>query len=173
MDIKPLLSQIAHQYQLDPDGTHGISHWGRVLENGLRLAEAEGGDVIVITLFAIFHDACRINQSVDPGHGKRGAVLAEQLLRNHLEVNPVQLDLLKFACLHHTDGKTEADITIQICWDSDRLDLLRAGIRPSPSKLCTLSAREKSVIEWANRRALSNYSPGFVESEWRPIFIGN
>jgi uncharacterized protein len=171
IDIPPLLIEIAAQYTLDPDGTHGISHWGRVLENGLRLAEAEGGDLTVITLFAIFHDACRHNQSLDPGHGKRGAALAGQLLKTHPSVSSNQLDLLKTACLHHTDGKTEADITIQICWDSDRLDLLRAGIRPSPNKLCTKTARDKSLIDWANRRAVLNYSPGFVSAEWRPIFL--
>jgi uncharacterized protein len=172
MDIKPLLSQIALQYQLDPNGTHGISHWGRVLENGLRLAETEGGDRTVITLFAIFHDACRHNQSLDPGHGKRGAELADQLLRNHPAVNSSQLELLKTACRHHTDGATDAEITIQVCWDSDRLDLLRAGFRPSPRKLCTATAKQRSVIDWANQRALSNYSPIFVESEWKPIFLG-
>ena len=171
MDIISLLTEIAAQYQLDPDGKHGISHWGRVLENGQRLAETEGGDLTVITLFAIFHDACRVNQSVDPGHGKRGAALADQLLGNHPSVSSQQLELLKIACQQHTDGNTEADITIQICWDSDRLDLLRAGIRPSPTKLCTETARDHKLIKWANRRALSNYSPDFVKLEWRPIFL--
>jgi uncharacterized protein len=171
IDISPLLTQIAAQYLLDPNGTHGISHWGRVLENGLRLAETEGGDMTVITLFAIFHDACRHNQSLDPGHGKRGAILADRLLKDHSSVSSRQLDLLKIACHQHTDGKTEEDITIQICWDSDRLDLLRAGIQPSPNKLCTKSAKDKSFIDWANRRALLNYSPNFVESEWKPIFL--
>ena len=171
IDIPPLLSQIASQYTLDPDGTHGISHWGRVFENGLRLAEVEGGDLMVITLFAIFHDACRQNQSLDPGHGKRGADLAGQLLKTHPSVSSNQLELLKTACRHHTDGKTEADITVQICWDSDRLDLLRAGIRPSPKKLCTTTAKGKSLINWANHRAVSNYSPDFVTAEWRPIFL--
>jgi uncharacterized protein len=171
IDIEPLLLQIAAQYQLDPDGQHGISHWGRVLENGRRLAEKEGGDLTVITLFAIFHDACRITQSMDPGHGKRGAALADLLLKDHPSISPQQLDLLKTACQQHTDGKTEAEITIQICWDSDRLDLLRAGIRPNPSKLCTMMAKDKKVIDWANQRALKNYSPGFVDSEWRPVFL--
>ena len=171
IDISPLLAQIAAQYQLNPDGLHGISHWGRVLENGRRLYETEGGDLMVITLFAIFHDACRINQSVDPGHGKRGAALAGQILEDHPSVSSSQLEWLKMACRQHTDGKIEADLTVQICWDSDRLDLLRAGIHPSPNKLCTRSARDRSLIEWANQRALSNYSPNFVESEWRPIFL--
>jgi len=93
MDLTPLLSQIAVQYQLPPDGAHGLSHWGRVLENGLKLAEIEGGDTIVITLFAIFHDACRHNQSLDPGHGNRGATLAETILEDNPQVTADQLDL--------------------------------------------------------------------------------
>jgi uncharacterized protein len=171
MDLQPLLSQIAAQYRLDPNGTHGLSHWGRVLENGLRLAETEKGDQTVIILFAIFHDACRHNQAVDLGHGKRGAALADKLLTSHPAISSIQLELLKTACTQHTDGKTAGDITIQICWDSDRLDLLRAGIRPSPGRLCTPTAKQKQLIDWANSRALSNHTPDFVQREWMPVFL--
>jgi uncharacterized protein len=171
MDIQPLLIQIASQYKLNPDGTHGISHWGRVLENGLKLAESEGGDLTVIRLFAIFHDACRQNDIIDPGHGKRGARLAEQLLSGHPELSSSQLELLMEACQFHTDGRTKADLTVMICWDADRLDLSRAGIKPHPRHLCTSTAKERSIITWANQRAQSNFSPHFVESEWRPAFF--
>jgi len=142
-----------------------------VLENGLRLASSEGGDQTVITLFAIFHDACRKNQSIDPGHGARGAALSKQLLQGHPEVSQNQVRLLAQACQDHTRGKIKADITVQICWDADRLDLARVGIMPKLSRLCTVSAKDKSIIEWANYRALNEYSPPFVSSEWFPIFV--
>ena len=170
IDIKPLLLNISQQYQLHPDGVHGLSHWGRVLENGLRLAETEGGDLTVITLFAIFHDACRQNQSIDPGHGARGADLADLLLSNHRDVNSTQLELLKIACNHHTDAKTEGDITVQICWDSDRLDLFRVGINPKVRYLCTASAKEHSIISWANTRAAADHTPDFITDEWAQLF---
>ena len=170
MDLNPLLRHIAAQYQLPPDGSHGISHWGRVLENGLRLAEIEGGDPVVISLFAIFHDACRHNQSLDPGHGDRGAALAEVLLRDKPAINSSQVSLLTTACRQHTDGQTEGDLTVRICWDSDRLDLARVGILPDTRYLCTTAAKDEQIVSWANSRAFSKHTPDFVDSEWRPFF---
>jgi uncharacterized protein len=168
--LEPFLVEIAAQYILDPQGDHGLNHWGRVLENGLRLAETEGGDLTVIRLFAIFHDACRHNQTYDPGHGDRGAALAEELLGDLALVTKEQLDLLVLACQEHTDGKTAADLTVQICWDSDRLDLARVSILPSPKYLCTPAAKSKGIIHWANQRATSNSAPAFVAQDWEPIF---
>ncbi|MGB2963505.1 MAG: hypothetical protein WBB69_05915 [Anaerolineales bacterium] len=170
MNLKPLLQQIAPQYRLPPDGAHGLSHWGRVLENGLRLVEIEGGDPTVVTLFAIFHDACRHNQTLDPGHGDRGAALAEALLRNSSLISSSQLTLLKTACAQHTDGETEGDLTLRICWDSDRLDLARVGITPDARFLCTAAAKDNSLLSWANDRARSNFTPSFVDTEWILIF---
>ena len=171
MDLVPLLSKISLQYKLNPDGAHGLSHWARVLENGLRLAKIEGGDLTVISLFAIFHDACRHNQTRDPGHGQRGAVLAGELLRGYPGVSPEQLQTLQIACRDHTDGETEAELTVKICWDSDRLDLARVHISPSPARLCTNTAKNKEILTWANHRARTKFSPDYVSSEWLPIFI--
>ncbi|MBT5083254.1 MAG: hypothetical protein HOM62_22025 [Rhodospirillaceae bacterium] len=47
----------------------------------------------------------------------------------------------------------DADITVQTCWDADRLDLGRAGIVPDPRYLCTDAAKEPRMIEWAHNRA--------------------
>jgi hypothetical protein len=33
-----LIAAILAQYRLPPFGIHGVTHWGRVLENGRRLA---------------------------------------------------------------------------------------------------------------------------------------
>ena len=170
IDLKPFLGDIAEQYRLDPSLAHGISHWARVLENGLKLAEVEGGDKTVISLFAIFHDACRYNQTLDLGHGARAAKLAKKLLSGHPLVSSNQLRLLIKACRDHTNGRTRADISIQICWDSDRLDLARVGIIPQPRKLCTRTAKDPSVINWANDRALREFSPSYVDLEWALYF---
>jgi uncharacterized protein len=170
INLLPLLKKIARQYRLDPTHMHGLSHWGRVLETGHRLSQQEGGDNTVIQLFAIFLDACRLNQAVDPGHGARGAALAEKLLGDLELISRYQLDQLVSACQQHTDGLTSADLTIQVCWDADRLDLARAGIMPEPRYLCTASARDPTMIEWANRRALEDYAPSIVKTNWLPIF---
>ena len=170
IDLHPLLAQIASQYLLDPNGAHGLSHWARVLENGLRLAEIEGGDTTVISLFAIFHDACRRNQSLDPGHGTRGAELAGKLLQDYPGVSTSQTQLLQNACRKHTDGKTRAELTIQICWDSDRLDLARVNIMPARRYLCTTAAKTDQIIDWANQRALDRHVPDYVKQAWNPLF---
>ena len=140
------------------------------MENGIRLAEIDGGDITVIRLFAIFHDACRINEALDPGHGARGAALAENLLGDLTLVTKEQLDLLTIACQEHTGGKTEADLTVQICWDSDRLDLARVPIMPHPKYLCTEAAKSSEVLQWANERARRKDSPPYVKSIWEKIF---
>lgn len=170
IDIKQFLGRISSQYRLNPHDVHGLSHWARVLDNGSRLADIEGGDLTVIRLFAIFHDACRKNQSIDPGHGARGAVLAGILLQNHPEVSKDQLELLQKACRGHTDGKTRANLTIQICWDSDRLDLGRVNIMPSHKFLCTDAAKSDAILSWANQRALAEYIPEYVFRDWDPLF---
>ena len=64
-----------------------------------------------------------------------------------------RLRLLLHACRRHSDGLTEGDITVQTCWDADRLDLGRIGIRPDPNRLCTPAAKEPTVIEWAIGRS--------------------
>ena len=51
----------------------------------------------------------------------------------------------------HSDGHTTGDATVLACWDSDRLDLGRVGIRPHPSRLCTVQAKARAMIEDAVR----------------------
>ncbi len=76
MNMSAIVIEILREYSLPISGVHGIAHWARVLENGLRLAEITGADTDVVTLFAIFHDSRRINEGHDNGHGFRGAELA-------------------------------------------------------------------------------------------------
>ena len=60
--------------------------------------------------------------------------------------------LLYRACHGHTHERNHPDVTIQTCWDSDRLDLGRVGITPHPSRLCTEVAkttRNDQVGRWS------------------------
>jgi uncharacterized protein len=169
-ELLPLLSAIAEQYQLSPEGPHGLAHWGRVLENGLALAEPARANPRVVALFAIFHDACRLNDQRDPGHGARGAQLASKLLSGTNWLSPREFELLQQACRDHTAGHTEAKPTIQVCWDADRLDLARVGIQPDPVLLCTPAAQDPDLIRWASQRARTDHHPDFVRREWLPAF---
>lgn len=153
--ITPELLQILRrEYRLEWDGVHGYAHWLRVRQNGLRLAELTGANPTVVELFAFLHDICRQNDGVDPGHGQRAADFAESLPYVRDLLSPQEINLLWEACAGHTRGQTQADLTVQVCWDADRLDLGRIGIRPDPRYLCTEAARRREIIEWAYRRSL-------------------
>jgi len=166
LDFPGLLQIILEEYRLPLDGIHGIAHWARVLENGERLAEKTGAQLIVVQLFAVFHDSRRRNESFDPGHGKRGAEFARSLLGNRLLMDPGDFDLLYRACVGHTDGRIDEDITVQTCWDSDRLDLGRVGIQPVPERLCTAAARRPEIIRWAVKRSEEGCASDHVLQNW-------
>lgn len=139
MNLKPIIKAILAQYKLAPQGLHGLPHWERVLQNGLRLAEHTGADTTVITLFAYFHDACRLNEWKDAEHGVRGATLAQKLRGKVFSCSDAQMNLLVRACSKHTGGTPEddQDITVLTCWDADRLDLGRVGKVIDQERLCT------------------------------------
>jgi uncharacterized protein len=150
-------------------GKHGLSHWARVLETGHLLADEMGANRDVVTLFAVFHDCRRRSEGRDSGHGTRAADVAMALRPDHIDLSDQDFGLLTTACAHHTDGKTEADITVQCCWDADRLDLGRIGITPNDKLLCTPAARDKMLKRWAFERSQSKFVPSIVEDEWLPL----
>jgi uncharacterized protein len=167
MNLKPVLQSILTDYRLPLNGDHGVSHWARVLENGLRLGETTGADIEVVSLFAVLHDSRRINEGHDPNHGPRAAVFATELRGTIFDLDDHQFSLLTRACEGHTHERTHPDITIQTCWDSDRLDLGRVGIQPHPSRLCTEMAKRPEIIKWADGRACFRVVPDFVLEEWQ------
>jgi uncharacterized protein len=79
MNLAAIVAEILTGYPLPARGFHGVVHWARVLENGLKLAESTGARVAVVQLFAVFHDSRRENDGTDPEHGRRGADLAATL----------------------------------------------------------------------------------------------
>jgi len=149
-----LIHLIRGQFKLDWGGIHGASHWARVRENGLRLAESTGANTKVVELFAFLHDSRRLNDEIDPLHGARAALYAQSLVGQAFELEPPDLELLVLACHGHSDGLTSGDMTVLTCWDADRLDLGRVGIKPHPNKLCTEAARNPAMLEWAYKRSV-------------------
>ncbi len=160
-----LLHTIRAQYALPWLGLHGLPHWARVRETGLRLAPLTGATPAIVELFAVFHDACRRNEEVDPGHGQRGAHFAARLRGSVLQLTDRDFALLSTACADHTKGLIDADITVQTCWDADRLDLGRVGTTPDPARLCTAAARDPAMRRWADRRSCGGHVPRIVHQE--------
>lgn len=167
-----VLRCIVQGYDLGLMGIHGLPHWGRVLENGRRLAQPAGADPLVVDLFALFHDARRTNENRDPGHGARGADLARQLRSSLPPLTDSQFELLCDACDHHTDGQVTSDPTIGMCWDADRLDLWRVGISPTEKLLSTEAARDADTLAWAQQRSADTLVPSFVTTVWMAVLDG-
>jgi uncharacterized protein len=153
-----LVRLIRRQFALPLYGIHGEAHWARVCANGLWLAKKTGADPQVVEFFAYLHDAKRQNDGWDREHGSRAAAFLLELDETLLPLSPQNLGMLAYACTHHSDGLIEADVTVQTCWDADRLDLGRIGIRPDPGRLCTAAAREPATIEWAFQRSQTRRS---------------
>lgn len=153
MKLDSLLEMVQELFTLNWYGIHGILHWQRVKDNGLCLAELTGANQQVVELFAYLHDSCRLNDGLDRQHGKRAAKYVTSLKSSIIDLPGAELDHLVFAIRYHSDGLTKADITVQTCWDADRLDLGRVGIKPGSQYLCTEVARDPKIIEWAFRRS--------------------
>jgi uncharacterized protein len=163
-DYALILQNILRHYVLPVHGYHGVVHWARVQENGLRVAASNGADEEVVRLFALFHDSRRVNEDRDHGHGTRGGELARTLRGSMVHLDDARFDLLYEACRLHTDGHTTGDPTLLACWDADRLDLGRVGIEPQPHLLCTDRARE--LLSWAHDRAIADHVPIDVLASW-------
>lgn len=162
-----LMQAILDQYRLQPYGAHGVYHWARVLENGrLLAARVPGARLEVVTFFAVFHDSRRENEGHDYGHGKRGAELASQFRGRYFDLSDEDFSLLVAACREHTGGRSHSDPSVQVCWDSDRLDLNRVRIPVDPRRLLTGAARDPEVIAWADERARHWFVPDLVAREW-------
>lgn len=160
-----LIKKILANYPLALDGCHGPSHWARVYQNGMRLAELTGANIDVVAIFAVLHDCRRTTEGTNYYHGKNAADYAYTLRSTVLSLENTDFRLLYDACAGHAEGKIEADITIQTCWDADRLDLPRVGLTINPELLCTDAARDPDMIAWATQRACDKFRPPILE-EW-------
>jgi uncharacterized protein len=125
---------------------HGFAHWERVYDNAVSLGTQ--ADMLVVALFAAYHDAWRRDDGHDYDHGVRAA----QHIWAHLRtlgqrLTDSQLAILQFAIRYHSDGFTSDDITIGTCWDADRLDLPRVGTVPRIEYMSTPAGESRVLVE--------------------------
>ena len=152
-----LLDHLLKQFPLGDSFIHGEGHWMRVLYNGRILAKETGANLNVVELFAVMHDCKRDNEHYDLDHGRRAAEYVHEIRGKWFDITDEETELLVEACRYHSDGLVEGDITVQTCWDSDRLELGRVGIKPVPKRLCTEFAKRKDVIEVAYQRSINKH----------------
>ena len=108
---------------------HGVKHWKTVESNGLYLADFK--------------------------HGLRGSIFAQKH-RDIIDLNDNQFQQLLKACEGHTTGERPDCITINTCWDADRLDIGRVGIQPRSQYLYTTEA--KRIADYNDFGVLEKYN---------------
>lgn len=141
-----LIEQIRQEFKIDFYGDHGVYHWKRVYENSQKLSTYYDIESEVFELFAILHDSKRHDEYEDRHHGIRAAGFTQKLLRNGvIELEQKDCDRLLYACANHTKSDKNDplfnDLIVQICFDSDRLDIGRVGYDVDPKYLATEYAK--------------------------------
>src|SRR5262245_61765093 len=121
MNLKPLLNAILQQYELPVDGYHGVDHWARVLENGLCLCSETGADREVIAQGGVLHGSRRVNEGHASDPGLRAAGSAKTRQEKHCKWADREGELTLRAFERNTHARTLPAVTIQTCWDVDRL----------------------------------------------------
>ncbi len=133
------LQEFVYSNRIVDSTIHGLSHWRQVEFNGLLLAPITGADVTVVRLFALFHDCKREDDGYDGEHGERSAAFAKECFeKGLLDITQEQFDQLYHACFYHTKEHQTDNPTINTCYDADRLDLGRVGMRLDPKKMATM-----------------------------------
>lgn len=166
IDRVGLIAEVRETFQLDWQGIHGFRHWLRVRHHGLSVARLKTANAVVVELFALLHDSCRIDDDYDPGHGPRAAAYTAALNGRYFELSPGELQKLTYAIELHSDGHTSVDPTIQSCWDADRLDLGRVGIKPRAKFLSAEAAQFVDDAEALRKNRLEQ--SGIVPDELLP-----
>ena len=155
---------LAKNFRLSHNGHHGLEHWMRVLINGRLLAEGNGADIEVVEHFALLHDVMREDENIDLYHGPRAADFIKTITGQWVKLNEHQLYQLIQACSYHSVGRLDRDVTIQTCWDADRLDLGRVGITPKSLYLGSNLAKDQNFIEMAYMRSKKRFvDEGFLD----------
>ena len=141
-EIITLWEHVTKECIVRPHSVHGPDQWRRVERNGLLLAQRTGANVVIVRLFALFHDCRRVNDGRDRDHGARGAEHARLLRGRLFDLPDEDFERLHHACTWHTDADHHKDPTIGTCWDADRLDLGRVGMVPDSQFMSTAFARK-------------------------------
>jgi uncharacterized protein len=144
-----LIEQIKRDFKIDYYGIHGMGHWRRVYYNTQKLSAYYNIESEVFELFALLHDSKRHDEFEDRHHGSRAAGFVQKLLRDGvISLDGEDTERLLYACANHTKSDKENplyhDLIVQICFDSDRLDIGRVGYSVDTSYLATEYA--KSLI---------------------------
>ena len=146
IDFIKIQDFIYEQKSLNDNSVHGLDHWNQVEFNGVFLSEKTKADISVVRLFALFHDSRRISDGRDIEHGNRGAELALKMRGVLFDLDDARFSLLYHACKNHTTEISSGNITIDTCYDADRLDLGRVGLYLEENKMATSFGKKLAAL---------------------------
>jgi len=152
LDFQKIHDFVYEQRSIGEYSVHEPEHWAQVEFNGLLLAKMNGADADVVRLFALFHDSRRINDSYDKMHGPRGAELARKVRTELLPIDDEKFSMLYLACMAHTVADRTSVVTVDTCFDADRLDLVRIGVMPDPARMATPEGA--AIVRLAQREGI-------------------
>lgn len=157
-NLRNVIDHVIDNFELDLKGIHGASHWARVAINGYILCQYHPEiDYRVTQAFAFLHDSKRTaDGKSDIEHGAKAA---EWITENRAIINlsDSQVVLLTEACRGHTVEIFSDNITIQACWDADRLDIGRCKPYIDISFLGTSAAKKPEVMAAAMMRSRNSH----------------
>lgn len=159
---KKSLKKILNKNKLE-NSKYGISHIGRVIENGLLLSDYLNSNSKIVILFAIFSVAARENEEYDPDYGLRAANLVKDF-ENKIKLEESEIEELENALIQLSIRKETSSKTINACLDALELDSMINGIYPNKEKMNTEYAKNAGIITWAMKRGMNNYSPIWIEN---------
>lgn len=136
--------------QIPIDSIHGYNHWKNVEKIGHYIADRNGADKKIISAFAFLHDIGKTVQFAEPGHGEKSVKIIKEIFKKeYLELNDEQyVKLLEAVSKHDKSDAKSDDITIQTCWDADRLDLPRVYILPDKNLLYTEVGKSEETFDY-------------------------
>ena len=122
---------------------HGFLHSKYVEAFGLLMAGEYAKENIVVDKdvvqwFAYLHDCMAKSGKYDPNHGEKAAIYIDEIRNDYLQdLSEIQIEKLKKACTLHSTTLATGDITIDVCFDADRLDSPKFGRVTDPEKMAT------------------------------------
>lgn len=146
--IYPFLQEIYHERRFLSLPNHGVAHSNRVAAIGHYLCtiNKEKGFVVeedVVIWFAYLHDICRVSDSKDEMHPSKGYAYVNMIRDTWLRhLSDHQFFLLSEAILNHHKIIKYGELTIDTCFDADRLDVARFGVCVSLNRLATDEAKQ-------------------------------
>ncbi len=148
-----LLKALKENFSLKDSDYHNIKHWNRVYKISKFLSTHYNIKSKVFKYFALFHDIGRTDETNNYEHGDDGRNLALKY-RKYIDLNDDDFERLIYACKWHTkpldiNNKLYKDKVVKICWDSDRLDLVRLNIKINKDKLFNKFSKSDECLEFA------------------------